>query len=252
MLKTNEFAEKVVIVTGGGHGIGRGVARMYAAAGAYVVIADVNGTAAEETRLLIEQENGKAIVIQTDVRRATDVAALMAGTKWKLGRIDILINNAGVSRQKCPYELSVEEWDDILNVNLRGVFFSAREAARVMKENGGGAIVNIASTRAKMSEANWEAYAASKGGVLSLTHALAVSLGPDKIRVNAISPGWIETGDYALLSDEDHQQHPAGRVGKPEDIGKACFFLTSSNNDFITGTNLVVDGGMTRKMTYLE
>lgn len=252
IMKNTDFAGKVVIVTGSGHGIGRGIARMYAAAGASVVIADINGTSAEETHLLIEQEGGKAIVIQTDVRKPSDVAALMAETKWKLGRIDILINNAGVSRKKSPYELSVDEWDDILNLNLRGVFLCSREAAKVMKDNGGGAIVNIASTRAFMSEPHWEAYAAAKGGIISLTHALAISLGPDKIRVNAISPGWIETGDYALLRDADHQQHPAGRVGKPDDIAKACLFLTAPGNDFITGTNLVIDGGMTRKMIYLE
>lgn len=252
MTKTEAFVDKVVIVTGGGHGIGRGVARMYGAAGAKVVIADANGTAGEETRLLIEQEGGKAVTIQTDVRRPKDVCALMAETKWKLGRIDILINNAGVSRCKSPYELTVDEWDDIIDLNLRGMFLCAREAARVMRENNGGFIVNIASTRALMSEPGWEAYAASKGGILSLTHALAVSLGKDRIFVNAITPGWIETGDYTLLRDADHAQHPAGRVGKPDDIGKACFFLTSPGNEFITGTNLVVDGGMTRKMIYLE
>lgn len=252
MIKTEAFIDKVVIVTGGGHGIGRGVARMYGAAGAKVVIADMNGTAGEETRLLIEQEGGTAVTIQTDVRRPKDVSALMAETKWKLGRIDILINNAGVSRCKSPYELTVDEWDDILDLNLRGMFLCAREAARVMRENNGGFIVNIASTRAFMSEPGWEAYAASKGGILSLTHALAISLGKDGIIVNAITPGWIETGDYTLLRDVDHAQHPIGRVGKPDDIGKACFFLTSSDNEFITGTNLVVDGGMTRKMIYLE
>lgn len=247
-----DFEEKVVIVTGGGHGIGRGVARMYGAAGARVVIADFNGTSGEETRLLIEKDGGKAITIQTDVRKPKDVAALMAETKWKLGRIDILINNAGISRPKSLYEITPEEWDDVVNLNLRGAFFAAREAAKMMKENGGGSIVNIASTRALMSEPNWEAYAASKGGLLSLTHALAVSLGRDGIRVNAISPGWIETGDYTLLRDADHEQHPAGRVGKPEDIGKACLFLTAPGNDFVTGVNLVVDGGMTHKMIYLE
>jgi NAD(P)-dependent dehydrogenase (short-subunit alcohol dehydrogenase family) len=121
-----------------------------------------------------------------------------------------------------------------------------------MKKNSGGCIVNIASTRALMSEANTFAYSASKGGILSLTHSLAVSLGPDKIRVNAISPGWIETGDYHSLSETDHSQHPAGRVGKPADIVKACFYLTDPDNDFVTGTNIVVDGGMTRKMIYEE
>jgi len=101
-----------------------------------------------------------------------------------------------------------------------------------------------------MSEPNTEAYAASKGGILALTHALAVSLGPDGIRVNAISPGWIENGDYAALRPEDHAQHPAGRVGVPDDIARACLFLTQKENDFITGTELIVDGGMTRKMIY--
>lgn len=166
------------------------------------------------------------------------------------GRIEILINNAGVSRWKSPYEITVAEWDEIININLRGVFLCAREAAKVMRKHGGGAIVNIASTRAIMSEPDSEAYAASKGGIVALTHALAVSLGRDKIRVNAVSPGWIELGDYAQLREIDHLQHPAGRVGKPEDIARACLFLTAERNDFITGANLVIDGGMTRKMIY--
>jgi NAD(P)-dependent dehydrogenase (short-subunit alcohol dehydrogenase family) len=122
-----------------------------------------------------------------------------------------------------------------------------------MRKNAkGGAIVNIASTRALMSEPNSEAYAASKGGILSLTHALAVSLAGDHIRVNAISPGWIETGDYGKLRQIDHAQHPAGRVGKPDDIARACLYLCHDENDFITGTNIVIDGGMTRKMIYVE
>ncbi|HOP73043.1 MAG TPA: SDR family oxidoreductase, partial [Thermoclostridium caenicola] len=112
--------------------------------------------------------------------------------------------------------------------------------------------VNIASTRALMSEPNWEAYAATKGGIVALTHALAASLGKDRITVNAISPGWIETGDYTRLRPADHEQHLSGRVGKPEDIARACLYLTDKANDFVTGINLVVDGGMTRKMIYVE
>ncbi|MNI76721.1 3-oxoacyl-[acyl-carrier-protein] reductase FabG [compost metagenome] len=120
-----------------------------------------------------------------------------------------------------------------------------------MKENKqGGSIINIASTRALMSEPNSEAYAASKGGIVSLSHALAVSLGQDHIRVNCISPGWIETGDYEGLRSIDHEQHPAGRVGKPADIVKACLYLTDPENDFVTGTEMIIDGGMTRKMIY--
>lgn len=119
-----------------------------------------------------------------------------------------------------------------------------------MKEHGGGSIVNIASTRAFMSEADSEAYAASKGGIVALTHALAASFAPDNIRVNCISPGWIETGDYGKLRDQDHKQHFSGRVGKPEDIARACLYLTSQGNEFINGTNLIIDGGMIRKMIY--
>ena len=119
-----------------------------------------------------------------------------------------------------------------------------------MKSNGGGVIINIASTRALMSEPDSEAYAASKGGIVALTHALAASLAPDRIRVNCISPGWIETGDYSQLREEDHHQHLSGRVGRPDDIARACLFLSSSENDFINGENIVIDGGMTRRMIY--
>jgi NAD(P)-dependent dehydrogenase (short-subunit alcohol dehydrogenase family) len=169
-----------------------------------------------------------------------------------LGRIDVLINNACLGACKSPYELTVEDWDYVLNTNLRGTFVCAREAAKIMKTHGGGAIVNISSTRALMSEPNSEAYAASKGGILSLTHALAVSLGPDQITVNAICPGWIENGDYSKLRLEDHTQHPANRVGKPEDVARACLYLTDPANDFVTGTHITIDGGMTKKMMYIE
>lgn len=244
--------DQVVIVTGAGRGIGRGVAQMYAEQGARVVIADVNAEDASETARLLGEKGLECVVQPCDVRDPVQIVALMDKTVDRFGRIDILINNAGVSRWKSPYELTVDEWDDILNINLRGIFLCAREAAKRMRETGGGRIVNMASTRALQSEPNTEGYAASKGGILALTHALAISLGPDNIQVNAISPGWIETGDYGALRREDHEQHPSCRVGKPEDIGRACLFLTSPDNDFITGANLVVDGGMTRRMIYLE
>jgi len=118
------------------------------------------------------------------------------------------------------------------------------------KQESGGAIVNISSTRATMSEPNSEAYAATKGGIIAITHALSASLGKHQITVNAISPGWIETGDYSELRDIDHEQHLSGRVGKPSDVAKACLYLTDPQNDFVTGINLVVDGGMTHKMIY--
>ncbi len=241
---------RVVIVTGAGKGIGRAVALAYAGEGAYVVVAEKNERDAAETVAQIRGQGGQATMVPTDVSQPDDICRLMQAVDDNWGRVDVLINNAGISRWKSPFDLEVAEWDHILNTNLRGAFLCAREAAKLMKRQGRGAIVNIASTRAHMSEQGAEAYAASKGGILALTHALAVSLGPFGITVNAISPGWIETGDYRQLRPIDHSQHPAGRVGRPEDIARACLYLTRPENDFITGAELIIDGGMTRKMIY--
>jgi hypothetical protein len=246
------FKGKSVLITGAAGGIGRRLARAYAERGAIVTLTDL---AASEGRRLADElagEGYQASFAAADLTVPAEIDAMVAAAaQFGSGRIDIVINNAGIGIGKSPYELTVEEWDRVLGVNLRGAFLCARAAAAVMKANGtGGAIVNIASTRALQSEPHTEAYAASKGGIVALTHALAVSLGPDRIRVNAISPGWIETGDYAGLREADHAQHPAGRVGRPDDIARACFYLTDPANDFVTGTHLVVDGGMTRKMIY--
>ncbi|MUG21663.1 glucose 1-dehydrogenase [Paenibacillus macerans] len=245
------FEQLTVIVTGAGQGIGRGVAEAYAKAGASVVLAELDletGVKAEEES---RQIGGKALFVPCDVRKEDDIIRLMETTEREFGSIDILINNAGVSRFKPLFELTVEEWDDVLNTNVRSCFIASREAGKRMRWSGrGGAIVNIASTRAIMSEPGSEAYAASKGAIVSITHALAVSLGQDGIRVNCVSPGWIETGDYGALRGIDHDQHPAGRVGTPADIARACLYLTHPDNTFVTGAHFVVDGGMTRKMIY--
>lgn len=246
------YRDKVVIVTGAGRGIGKSIAQMYASKGAKVVIAEKDIELGNETEESILSSGVTTMFIQTDVSKEQDIIELINQTVDKYGTIDILINNVGVSRWKSPYELTIEEWDEIININLRSVFLCSREVAKVMRLNGGGSIVNIASTRALMSEPNTEAYSASKGGIVALTHALAVSFSDDNIQVNCISPGWIETGDYNLLRAIDHRQHLSSRVGKPEDIARTCLFLTNPENNFINGTNIVVDGGMTKKMIYEE
>jgi NAD(P)-dependent dehydrogenase (short-subunit alcohol dehydrogenase family) len=243
-----DYHNKVVIVTGASNGIGAGIASEYSKNGAKVVMADIEEPAGADMK-----ERSNSLFIKTDVRKEKDIIQLMNKTRESFGRIDILINNAGKGLFKSPYDVTLEEWDDLIHTNLRSVFLCSREAARYMRANEkGGAIVNIASTRALMSEPNSEGYAATKGGIVAITHALAASFSEDLITVNAISPGWIHTGDYAQLTSLDHEQHFSKRVGTPSDIARACLYLTAKDNDFVTGINLVVDGGMTRKMIYEE
>ena len=244
-------SKKTVIITGAANGIGKCIAETFAAASYNIVLADIDKKNGELLEEKIRKNGASAYFLPTDISKPEDIQNLVNKTIARFGKINILINNAGISRSSSPYLLTVDEWDFVLNTNLRAIFLLTREVAKIMRENGGGSVVNIASTRAFQSEPGWEAYAASKGGIVALTHAMAASFATDRIRVNCISPGWIETGDYSLLSEADHIQHFAGRVGKPEDIAGACMFLTDENNSFITGTNIVIDGGMTRKMIYV-
>lgn len=244
------FQNKTVIVTGAAQGIGRSVATHFAKAGANVVIADLEHDVGVQLAAELQKEGYSAIFAETDVRSEESVTQLMEMAAARFGEIHILINNAGKGKWISPLELSLEDWDDIINTNLRSVFLCSREAAKRM--NSGGAIINLASTRAVMSEPNSESYAATKGGILALTHALASSFSELNITVNSISPGWIETGDYDALRPSDHAQHFSNRVGKPDDIARACLYLANPENDFITGTDLTIDGGMTKKMIYEE
>lgn len=235
-------------MTGAASGIGRGVAEAYAKEGYKVVLADLDEGKGQAVASQLDQ----ALFVKTDVRSEEDVKQLVSETYNRFGRLDVLINVAGISVFKDVLEMTVDEWNDVLHTNLRSVFLCSREAAKVMKSNGGGSIINIASTRATMSEPDSEAYAASKGGILGLTHALAASLAKYHITVNAISPGWIETVDYESLRPIDHAQHFSGRVGTPADIARACLYLSHPDNNFVNGIELIVDGGMTRKMVYDE
>jgi NAD(P)-dependent dehydrogenase (short-subunit alcohol dehydrogenase family) len=250
---------KVVAITGGAQGIGRGVALRFARAGYAVSLADPAADAGAEILDLLRDAGAAALYERVDVAHEADVARWIARTSAELGCPDVLVNNAGISRRAPLLELAPADFDRVIAVNLRGAFLCTQAAARLMAERGqGGAVVNIASTRAFMSEPGTEAYSASKGGIVALTHASAISLAPHRIRVNCISPGWIETRDWQLAaraqqpvhSPADGAQHPVGRVGTPDDIADACLFLAEAG--FITGQNLTIDGGMTVKMIYAE
>ncbi|MEW6613318.1 MAG: glucose 1-dehydrogenase [Pseudomonadota bacterium] len=248
---------KVAIVTGGGQGIGKAIARHCLERGLKVVIAEADAEAGQETAAELAAL-GDIRCVAADVAREEDVQRTVREAVDGYGRLDYLVNNAGIMIRKPVTELSLAEWRRVLDVNLSSVFLGAKHAAPFLRERR-GAIVNIASTRGLMSEPATEAYSASKGGIIALTHALAVSLGP-AVRVNCVSPGWIEAGDWkkrslrhpVQLREEDHRQHPAGRVGRPEDVASLVLYLLSDEAGFVTGADFVVDGGMTRKMIYVE
>ena len=249
------FTGQSIIVTGGGQGIGKALARHFLEMGANVVIGDHDSEALDETKHELGPL-GSLVAVRMDVSSEPQVEHLMMLARRRFTTIDVLVNNAGIGINKAITELTLEEWQRVIGVNLTGAFLCAKHATPHLRRSK-GCIVNIASTRAVMSEPNTEAYSASKGGLVSLTHALALSLGPD-VRVNCVSPGWIETRDRKKSKDRetvwytetDTRQHPVGRVGTPEDVVGLVSYLVSPAAGFITGQNFVIDGGMTRKMIY--
>lgn len=249
---------KIIAITGGGQGIGRAIAYHFARAGYAVSITDSDRQAGTETLTTMKKMGAAALFASGDVSKPADVARWLRRTFADLGVPDVLVNNAGMMIRKDVLKLTAAEFDKVIATNLRGTFLCVQAVAREMAKRGtGGSIINMASTRAFMSEPNTEGYTASKGAIRALTHGLAISLAPYRIRVNSISPGWIEVGDWqkSVKSKKPHhtkvdkEQHPVGRVGKPEDIAEACQFLAEHAN-FMTGQNLVIDGGMTVKMIY--
>ncbi|GAF21220.1 oxidoreductase, short chain dehydrogenase/reductase family [Bacillus sp. JCM 19047] len=234
--------KRLMVITGGANGIGKEVAKAFAQNRYNVITMD------KEKQ---EWEHDQVRALQVDVSDHEQLQTAIDEIHRQYGSPSVLINNAGVSTFKNFFELTLEDWNQVLKTNLTSAFLLSQGLAKTMKQKKEPcAIINISSTRAFMSEANSEAYAASKGGLTALTHAMAMSLHDTQITVNAIAPGWIHTGDIKQLRDIDHIQHPSNRVGTPGDIAEACLFLANPNNNFINGETLTIDGGMTKKMVY--
>jgi len=248
--------QKVALVTGGGQGIGRAIVQKFLRLHYSVVVADIDKEAGAET-VALYQSLGNVVYFPLDVREESSVKFVIDNVVATFDHLDVLVNDAAINIIKPVTELTLDEWNNVIGTNLTGPFLCAKFAAPHLQASH-GVIINIASTRAFQSEPNTEAYSASKGGIVSLTHALAISLGPD-IRVTCISPGWIEVSDWKKASvakppsqsEADRRQHPAGRVGIPDDIANLVEFLVNPANSFITGANFIVDGGITRKMIYV-
>jgi NAD(P)-dependent dehydrogenase (short-subunit alcohol dehydrogenase family) len=248
--------DKTIFITGGAQGIGKAITLACLAEGANVAVLDIDGEALGA--LTVESGAGDRLLCHEAANSdEAAVEAAIAATAARFGGLYGLVNNAGISRNRPVEELSLDDWHLVIATNLTGAFLCAKHAASHLRQ-AKGAIVNLASTRAFMSQPNTEAYSASKGGVFGLTHALAASLAPD-VRVNCISPGWIATQAWQKpsrrsepdLAPEDHEQHWSGRVGNPNDIAGMAIYLLSDLAGFITGANITIDGGMTRKMIYV-
>ena len=256
---TSRLDGRVALVTGAGQGIGRAIAARFLDEGASVVLVEIDREAGEDARDELSAR-GRVLLDIADIAQESAIAgAVSAAVAWG-GALDIVVNNAAiVPEERVPItKLDLATWQRSLDVNLTAPMLFAREAVPHLRARR-GSIVNLTSTRALMSEPNTEPYSATKGGMVALTHALAISLGPD-VRVNAIAPGWIATDLWKSrkrrgepkLSPEDHAQHPVGRVGRPEDVAGLAAWLVSDEAGFVTGQVFTIDGGMTRKMIYAE
>lgn len=244
----------VAIVTGAGRGIGRAIARLFAAEGAGVVVAARTTNEGNQTVSLIREAGGEAFFQQTDVSQAAQVRRLVAACMDRYGQIDVLVNNAGIGGPGKPlHEASEEDWDLVLDTNLKGCFLGMRYAIPPMQAAGHGAIINLSSVLAEHTLPGCTAYTASKAGIIALTRATALEVGQFGIRVNCIQPGSTDTPMMWEGLDEEGRREiepqvaaaaPLGKVGRPEEIAQAALFLASNASSFVTGASLLVDGGL--------
>ncbi len=258
------FKDQVAVVTGGGNGIGRGVALAFAEHGAAVGILDIDLRGAQETRKLILKKGGSALAIQTDVGDERSVASAFQASKQSLGDATLLVNVAGIEFYKPFLEIESAAWDRNIAVNLKSVYLCCRQAIPQMIRAGGGAIVNTSSVQAIATTGQTSAYAAAKAGILTLTKDLARDYGPHNIRVNAICPGCIESPmmDRSLarltrmgarkVETRIRNAIPLKRIGTPHDIANVVLFLCSPQAAYVTGTSVIVDGGLMAKIPLPE
>jgi NAD(P)-dependent dehydrogenase (short-subunit alcohol dehydrogenase family) len=236
---------KVAIVTGAASGIGLGIAQLFVKEGAKVVFSDIN----ESGKAAADAAGGNALFIRCDISNTESVKNLIAKTLEALDTINILVNNAGIVRQNPISETSDEEWNAVINTNLKGPFLLTREVLPTFEKNGQGKIVNTASIAGIIGYENLSSYCASKGGIIAMTRALALEFAPKKINVNCICPGAIKTGMTKMIEENETMLKqtlmviPVGRIGDPIDIANAALYLASDESDYVTGTSIVVDGG---------
>lgn len=241
------FDHKVCVITGGANGIGRHLVKTFVEQGCHVAFIDKDREAGESLIEVINKEGENHLFYHGDVGVEKDLRDFTDTIKSMDGRVDYLINNACFSNKGLGSECSYDDFNEVLRVGVTAPYFLTLLLKEIFSE--GASIVNTSSTRAYMSQKDTESYSAAKGGITALTHAMAMSLS-GKVRVNSISPGWIDTTGKDEFSDSDRLQHPSQRVGKPYDIARTVLFLCDPNSDFINGENINVDGGMSKRMIY--